>query len=267
METVASDANLLPNEQAVSTRPDAASVGSPASETVAGHHLTDEPPVSATAAEPAFPPPAALPTQQAPHGIRIDFNDGCRIVLPEGEQPWRVRLSDLETGNVLYQTEIRAGRVNSAKRYFVPFRIEIWRAGESMFTHDYSSAGRDILINFPVGTLGDTIGWFPYAVKFKARHDCRLTCAMAEPLIPLFRDVYPDITFVAHKDVRPDLYYASYNMGLFFGDKDCVHQPCDFRHVGLHRTAGYILGVDPKEMPPHLTVAPGDARYPNPMCA
>ena len=24
-------------------------------------------------------------------------------------------------------------------------------------------------------------------------------------------------------------------------------QPTDFRHVGLHRTAGYILGVDPAE--------------------
>jgi autotransporter strand-loop-strand O-heptosyltransferase len=120
--------------------------------------------------------------------------------------------------------------------------------------HDYSAANRDVLIQFPVGTLGDTLGWFPYAVKFKESHRCRLTCAMSEKLIPLFRDAYPDISFVTHELVNPEIYYATYSMGLFFDDKDCVRQPSDFRHVGLHRTAGYILGVDPTEVPPRIAL-------------
>ena len=57
---------------------------------------------------------------------------------------------------------------------------------------------------FPVGTLGDTLGWFPYAVKFQQTHGCRLTCAMAERLIPLFADAYPDIRFVTHEDAGPE---------------------------------------------------------------
>ncbi len=61
----------------------------------------------------AYPAPAELPTQEGPKGIRFDFNDGCRVVLPEGEHPWRVRLSDIDTGNILFETEIKAGRVNS----------------------------------------------------------------------------------------------------------------------------------------------------------
>ena len=52
--------------------------------------------------------------------------------------------------------------------------------------------------------------------------------------------------------MKPETYYATYNIGLFFDDKDFVFQPCDFRYVGLHRTAGYILGVDPTEEPPKL---------------
>jgi autotransporter strand-loop-strand O-heptosyltransferase len=75
---------------------------------------------------------------------------------------------------------------------------------------------------------------------------------MAEWLIPLFRDAYPDITFVTHEQVEPRRYYATYNIGLFFDDEQRIHQPCDFRLVGLHRTAGYILGVDPTEEPPRL---------------
>jgi autotransporter strand-loop-strand O-heptosyltransferase len=77
---------------------------------------------------------------------------------------------------------------------------------------------------------------------------------MAERLIPLFRDAYPEMTFVNHEDVKPEEFYATYSIGLFFDDKDCVHQPCDFRYVGLHRTAGYILGVDPTEEPPLLGI-------------
>ncbi len=202
----------------------------------------------------AYPAPAAVLTQQGPRGVQFDFNEGCRVVLPEAEHPWRVRLSDLDTGNILYETEIKAGRVNSAKRYFVRFRVEVWQQNESVLVHEYSAVDRHVLINLPVGTIGDTLGWFPYAVKFKERHGCRLTCAMGEKLIPLFRDAYPDITFITHDEVKPECFYATYYIGLFFDDKECVFQPCDFRHVGLHRTAGYILGVDPTEVPPRIAL-------------
>jgi autotransporter strand-loop-strand O-heptosyltransferase len=82
-------------------------------------------------------------------------------------------------------------------------------------------------------------------VKFKESRGCRLTCALGEYLIPLFRDTYPDIAFITHDEVKPERYYATYNIGLFFDDEKFMAQPCDFRHVGLHRTAGYILGVNP----------------------
>ena len=49
--------------------------------------------------------------------------------------------------------------------------------------------------------------------------------------------------------------YASYRIGLFFGGNQDF-QPYDFRQVGLHRTAGYILGVDPEEVPPRFVPNP-----------
>jgi autotransporter strand-loop-strand O-heptosyltransferase len=202
----------------------------------------------------AYPAPAAVPTQAGPKGIRFDFNDGCRVMLPEGKHPWRVRLSDIDTGNVLFETEIKAGRINSTKRYFVPVRLQIWANGEGVLSHDYSAKDREVLVQLPVGTLGDPLGWFPYAVKFKEQHQCRLTCLMSDKLIPLFRNSYPDITFVTTEQVKVERYYATYSIGLFFDDKEFVHQPCDFRHVGLHRTAGYILGVDPTEVAPRVTL-------------
>ena len=236
-----------PAEPPPATVEAAASDGTP-SETVA---------VASAPARPAYPPPAAEPTQEGPDGIRFDFNEGCRVILPERAQPWRVHLSDLDTDNVLYQTSTNftAGLVRSAKRYFVRFRIEVWQGSEKLLTHDYDARDREVAVLFPVGTLGDTMGWFPYAVKFQERHACRLTCVMAEHLIPLFAGAYPEISFVTHEACEPARYYATYRMGLFFDDKGCTDQPCDFRLVGLHRTAGYILGVDPTETPPRIVLA------------
>jgi autotransporter strand-loop-strand O-heptosyltransferase len=210
---------------------------------------------SSAADKSAYAPLAELPTQSGLHGFRFDFNDGCRVAVEDASFPWRIRISDLDTGNILFETEIKSGRVNSSKRYYVRFRVEAWQNGESVFAHDYSATDRDVLIQFPVGTLGDTLGWFPYAVKFREQHKCRLTCSMAEKLIPLFREAYPEIAFVTPEEVEAEKFYAAYCMGLFFDDKDNLRQPCDFRHVGLHRTAGHILGVDPAEQPPRIALA------------
>ncbi len=208
-----------------------------------------------------YPPPAEQPTQLGRDGIRFDFNLGARVVLPSrSDGRWRVRLRDLDTGNTLFQAENQGALVTSSKRYYVRFGVDVWELDEQgkttpVLSHAYDARDRDVLVQFPVGTLGDSIGWLPYAAKFQERHGCRLTCALSPLLIPLFRDAYPQIDFVTQEEVKAERFYATYCIGLFFDDAENVWQPCDFRHVGLHRTAGYILGVDPEEMPPRIALA------------
>jgi autotransporter strand-loop-strand O-heptosyltransferase len=214
-------------------------------------------PVPVDTSKPNFPPPAAVLTQEGTSGIRFDFNQGARVTVPEGD--WRVQLRDLDTGNILFDAKANAAVIVSTKQFYVRFGIEVWSGGESVLKHAYDARDRDVLITLPVGTLGDTIGWFPYAVKFQREHNCRLTCAMAERLIPLFAEAYPDVTFVTHEQVDATRFYATYNIGLFFDDVNFTMQPTDFRHVGLHRTAGYILGVDPTEVAPKIVV-PDESR-------
>jgi autotransporter strand-loop-strand O-heptosyltransferase len=225
----------------------------PANSAPGATSATPEPPQ-----KPNFPPPAALPTQVGPDGLRYDFNFGARIAVPEAGGPWRIKLLDLDTGNILYDTTIQKGWVSSTKRYYVRARIEVFCGDRMVLAHDYDCRDKEVLVQLPGGTLGDSLGWFPYAAKFQRTRGCRLTVAMAEPLIPLLRDAYPDINFVTHEQVEPQRFYATYNIGLFFEDEARINQPCDFRLVGLHRTAGYILGVDPTEEPPRIVPsAPG----------
>ena len=61
--------------------------------------------------KPAYPPVAEIPTQEGPEGLRFDFNDGARVLCPDGRGPWQVRIWDVDTGNVLFETEFAAGRV------------------------------------------------------------------------------------------------------------------------------------------------------------
>ena len=224
----------------------------------------------APAIKPAYPPAAAVPTQTGPDGIHFDFNQGARVSLPARDAgTWKVRLRDLDSGNILFESENKGAYINSAKRWYVRFKVEIWAQSEGaepveVLAHDFDLTGKDVLIQFPVGTLGDILAWFPYAVRFAERHPtARVTCALSGLIIPLLADAYPNLRLLTHEAVVEqklvDTVYATYSIGLFFDDTACDWQPTDFRHVGLHRTAGYILGVDPTEAPPRLSL-PDESR-------
>ena len=226
---------------------------------------------AAPGAKSPYPAAASQPVLLGPDGIRFDFNMGCRVLLPpRTEGKWRIRLRDLDTGNILFESENKGAFVNSAKRWFVHFRVEVWSIDEAggdpqpVMTHDFDPRHQDVLIQFPIGTLGDILAWFPYAARFAEKFpDCRVTCALSGLIIPLLRDAYPNLALVTHDDVAEgelaSAMYATYSLGVFFGDEANDWQPTDFRLVGLHRTAGYILGVDPSEEPPRLAL-PDESR-------
>ena len=198
-----------------------------------------------------------IPTQEAVEGIRFDFNDGIRILFPQNGKNYHVTFSDIDTGIILYSADTVPGAyVTSVKKFFIRFRLMIHEKGgkEPIFTHDYNAENREVMIQLPVGTIGDSIGWFSYVERFQKKHKCKLICVMTPWIAEVVKDQYPDITFIKAEDTKNYSPYACYYMGLFFrGDVD--HQPIDFRYIGLHRTAGYILGVDPKDEPPRFNLS------------
>ena len=203
-----------------------------------------------------FVEPSVQPTQVGPDGIRFDFNFGCRVELPvrtDGEK-WKLRMSDLETSNVIFECESEGGIYRSTKVYYIPFRLECWVGDRKLFEHSYSCKGMHVQIQIPVGTLGDSIAWFPYVDLFQKKHDCELTCVISEKVADLFKESYPNIRFMTLKDAElvQKQFYATYRMGLFFDDFSCTHQPVDFRYVGLHKTAAHILGVPDVEVAPNI---------------
>lgn len=200
-----------------------------------------------------FPTPPEFPTCAGPEGILFDFNYGARVYLPEGK--WHVILMDDESGNILFSCDSEGGWVTSNKKYYVRFRIQVFHQGETLPVLDETLEMKDkpVVIFFPTGTLGDLLGWFHYAERFRQLHRCQLECVMGQEIIDLLSAQYPEITFSTKDALRTENPYASWYIGLFFKG-DTTHQPIDFRKVGFHRNAGYILGVDPRECAPRLNL-------------
>ncbi len=209
--------------------------------------------------EPTFVLPPTEPVLEAVDGIRFDFNNGLRVRFPEKGE-YRCVFKDLDTDCLLYSMDVKPGcTVESVKKFYIRFRLEIYRKNElekPIFTHDLDLNEKEVLIQLPVGALGDTIAWFSFVERFKQKHRCHVTCTMAKELKEIFRPQYRgDGILLAEKDygkrIQP---YATYNLGLFFGG-DTDHQPFDFRQIGLHRTAGKILGIeDISDIPPKVNL-------------
>lgn len=208
--------------------------------------------------------PPEMPVWEAPQGIRYDFLDGARVYLPEREGGvWFVTLKDVDSGLIVYQNEIKTGVLKSKKRYFVRFEIKVERrsdAGdiEPVFEHVLDLRDRDVVVQIPVGTIGDVFAWFPYVSRFAETNKAKVTCVLSPVLIPLFEATYPELRLMTAAQIEAENVmnraYANYHMGLFFTDAENTLQPTDFRHVGLHKTAAYILGVDPAEIRPRIAL-------------
>lgn len=198
-----------------------------------------------------------IPVLDTVDGIKFDFNNGIRILFPHNGKEYHVTFTDIDTGIILYSNDTVPGAyVTSVKKFYIRFRLIIHKKGgsEPIFTHDFNARDKEVMIQLPVGTLGDSIGWFSYVERFQKKHQCKVICVMTPWIAAVVKDQYPDITFIGPEETKNYQPYACYYMGLFFrGNVD--NQPIDFRYIGLHRTAGYILGVDPADEPPRFNLS------------
>ena len=191
----------------------------------------------------------AIPVVDAVEGIKYDFNSGVRVFFPQGDKKYHLKFSDADTGLVMYDSDCNPGTVVTAvKKYYIRYKIVITEqgTGRAVFEHVMDLKGRKVVIQFPVMTIGDSVGWFSYIERFQKKHGCEIALVIPPFLQELVERQYPSFRFIRKEDTVAERPYASYYIGLFFKENRDM-QPVDFRIVGLHRTAAYILGMRSKE--------------------
>lgn len=194
-------------------------------------------------------PPHHL-SQQGPEGIRFDFNDGCRVFVPQGK--WRVVLKDANTHSVLFSSPMENGTVHSNKKYFVKFSIEIFKEDQLFFTHTLDLENKPVLVWMREGGIGDHLAWLGQALAFGEQHRCNLTCCVRPEIIPLLQPLYKDVTFISTMNREEEDFYASYKVLIFYDDREFNHSPVDYRNSGLEQNSALILGMSPLSRPPKL---------------
>ncbi|GAB6853453.1 autotransporter strand-loop-strand O-heptosyltransferase [Asaia astilbis] len=197
----------------------------------------------------------STPSQTGPDGIRYDFQDGCRVSLPQGD--WHLEIRDRLTQTLLYAGESKGGTVASTKKYFVPFSITVRHSDRIVFEHDLNLQDRDVLIDMHLGGIGDHIAWMGHVERFATQHGCRLTCVVRQGLAELFDTNVPNLTVSDDTGLLEKSFYARYKVLIFFNDFARDYQPTDYRQVGLGVSGAYILGLSAVNRQPEIRIAEG----------
>ena len=144
-------------------------------------------------------------------GLRVDFNSGARVQVPQGN--WHVRISDYDSGIVAFDDDVEDCTLVAAEKYFIRWQVEVWQDGEPVFEHVLDLAGQDVFIFMAGGALGDSISLFPYLRLMQQQHRCRI-CLFPpnDSFRAMLKEYFPDIRLV---EKIPDSSYAAYCLAVF----------------------------------------------------
>ncbi|NVN42652.1 autotransporter strand-loop-strand O-heptosyltransferase [Asaia siamensis] len=197
----------------------------------------------------------STPSQIGPEGIRFDFQDGCRVSLPDGT--WHLEIKDLLTQSVLFSAESKGGFIASTKKYFVPFSLRVKSGDRVILDHVMTLRDQEVLIDMHLGGVGDHIAWMGHVEAFAALHGCQTTCVVRPGLAELFQTGNDRVTVSDDPALLERSYYARYKVLIFFNDINRDFQPTDYRQVGLGVSGAYILGLSPQDRRPAIRIAEG----------
>ena len=98
-------------------------------------------------------------------GLRLDFNFGLRLDIPEGN--FRVKISDFDSEKVVFDKYISGGRLISVEQYFIRWQVEVFLDEQKIFDHTLNLEGQPVAIMCKFNALGDTIAFLPYLREFQ----------------------------------------------------------------------------------------------------
>ena len=184
-------------------------------------------------------------------GLRLDFNFGLRLDVPEGN--FRVRITDADTEKICFDKYISGGRLISVEKYFIRWRVEVFLSGEKIFDHTLDLAGQPVAIMSKFNMLGDTLAFVNYFNEFRRVNRCELAVFVPDDLRELIGRLCPGVTLLDEINFQT---YATYY--LFMVTSPLPEIPVDVRAMSLNRVGGVFLGLD--YLPPKAKFEPTEPR-------
>jgi autotransporter strand-loop-strand O-heptosyltransferase len=132
------------------------------------------------------------------------------------------------------------------KEYYIPWLIKINGKEHTRLNLE----GQRVLISLESKSLGDTIGWTPYAIEFAKKHNCKVVLSTFNNDWFKELDTYKDIEFIEPGTATSCV--AHYHIGWFRDDKggwkNFDKHPRQCNIIPMQATATDILGLEYKEL-------------------
>ena len=170
-------------------------------------------------------------------GLRLDFNFGLRLEVPQGN--FHVRIGDAVTEQIFFDRDISNVQLISVEKYFINWRVEVFLDGVKIFEHVIDLQGQPVLVAFKSRIpLGDMIAILPSLSEFKRRAGCELTILLPKFLREFAANLYPDLKQVdAVNFENYATFYPSWTVSTF------PILPVDLRIIPLENLAEVHFGM------------------------
>jgi autotransporter strand-loop-strand O-heptosyltransferase len=151
----------------------------------------------------------------------------------------KVKSVKCKTGETVY--------LNIAQ-WFTNWYITVHHGGLLVAENTFNPDNSVVFIKLDAYALGDNIAWIPYVEEFRKKYNSVLICSTFYN--DLFKDIYPNILFVA-PNTNVDNLYAQYYIGAS-NDGNIKYSPVIVDEIPLQYVASSILSLPMVEIRPEL---------------
>ena len=180
--------------------------------------------------------------------INVSFIGQPKVeILGNVSKSYLVEFINADTNQVLYSTHISNNMwTQCGKEYYIPWLIKINGKEHTRL----NLKEQRVLISLESKSLGDTIGWTPYAIEFAKKHNCKVVLSTFHNDWFKELEVYKDIEFIEPGTATECLVH--YHIGWFRDDKgewkNFDRHPRQCNTIPMQATATDILGLEYKEL-------------------
>ena len=185
-------------------------------------------------------------------GVLIDFNNGLRLQIPEGN--WHVRIGDYQSDSVFIDDDLSEITLISNEKFLVHWEVALWLDGEPIFYHQFDPRGQRIHFLF-ARALGDNIALLPYVEQFRRTFDCKVSCTVPPPLREIVQTYYTNVELT---NELPEDSYACFYMAAWVNMPFAA--PCDPRTLTLEAIGKSILCSPLLSIPKKIIYTPTKPR-------
>ena len=166
---------------------------------------------------------------------------------------YTISFVDRQANKTIYETKLKPGSwAKLNRKYLSDIAIFVKYEGRTVKQINLLDEikGKRVFISFESKSLGDSIAWIPYCLKFKEVYNCHVIVSTFRN--ELFKDVYPELEFVGRGVTVPNL-AAMVEIGWYWDDlKEPVHPAT----IPLQQSASNILCLEYEEIQPRIAFTP-----------